>query len=105
MSRKTKPVSELAEEWLKDPEFVREHEALEEEFSLVEALIDARSRSNLTQEQIAERMGTSRTAVVRLEGGKSNPSLNTLRRFAEATGTRLRVSFEPEGAPHSGASG
>lgn len=72
MSKKTKPVSELAEAWLRDPEFLREYEALEGEFYLVEALIDARSRSNLTQEQIAERMGTSRTA------------------------------FEPEGAPHSG---
>lgn len=94
MTRKTIPVSELAETWLKDPEFVKEYDALEEEFSLAEALINARTDSNLTQEQIAERMGTSRTAVVRLEGGKGNPSLNTLRRFADATGTRLRVSFE-----------
>jgi DNA-binding XRE family transcriptional regulator len=94
MTKKTIPVSELAKEWLKDPEFVKEYEALEEEFVLAAALIDARSQSNLTQDQIAERMGTSRTAVVRLEGGKGNPSLSTLRRFAEATGTKLRVSFE-----------
>jgi DNA-binding XRE family transcriptional regulator len=94
MTKKTIPVSELAKEWLKDPEFVKEYEALEEEFVLAAALIDARSQSNLTQDQIAERMGTSRTAVVRLEGGKGNPSLNTLRRFADATGTKLRVSFE-----------
>jgi DNA-binding XRE family transcriptional regulator len=99
MTKKTKPVSELAKEWLKDPEFVNEYEALEEEFVLAGALIDARANSNLTQDQIAERMGTSRTAVVRLEGGKGNPSLNTLRRFAEATGTKLRVSFEPSSAP------
>lgn len=94
MSKETRPVSELAEQWFKDPEFVKEYDALEEEFSLVEALIDARTKSNLTQQEIAERMGTSRTAVVRLESGKSNPSLNTLRRFADATGTRLRVQFE-----------
>jgi len=94
MTKKTIPVSELAKEWLKDPEFVKEYEALEEEFVLAGALIDARAKSNLTQDQIAERMGTSRTAVVRLEGGKGNPSLNTLRRFADATGTKLRVSFD-----------
>ena len=99
MTKKTIPVSELAKEWLKDPEFVNEYEALEEEFVLAGALIDARAKSNLTQDQIAERMGTSRTAVVRLEGGKGNPSLNTLRRFAEATGTKLRVSFEAPNAP------
>lgn len=94
MTRKTIPVAEVSKEWFKDPEFVKEYEALEEEFALAEALIDARAKSDLTQEQIAERMGTSRTAVVRLEGGKGNPSLNTLRRFADATGTTLRVSFE-----------
>ena len=94
MTRKFIPVSESFEEWRTDPEYVQEYEALEEEFTLAEALIDARTKSNLTQQEIAERMGTSRTAVVRLEGGKSNPSLNTLRRFAEATGTRLRVQFE-----------
>jgi DNA-binding XRE family transcriptional regulator len=99
MTKKTIPVSELAKEWLKDPEFVNEYESLEEEFVLAGALIDARAKSNLTQDQIAERMGTSRTAVVRLEGGKGNPSLNTLRRFAEATGTKLRVSFEAPNSP------
>ena len=41
-------------------------------------------------------MGTSRTAVVRLESGRGNPSLRTLRRYAEATGTRLRLSFVPQ---------
>ena len=99
MTKKTKPVSELAEKWLKDPEFAKEYDALEEEFTLAEAMIEARTKSNLTQDQIAELMGTSRTAVVRLEGGKGNPSLKTLRRFAEATGTKLRVSFESPSAP------
>jgi transcriptional regulator with XRE-family HTH domain len=75
---------------------VQEYGALEEEFALVEALIKARGGSNLTQDQVAERMGTSRTAVARLEGGSGNPSLSTLRRYAEATGTRLKVSFEPQ---------
>ena len=94
MKAKTKPASALFEEWRKDPAYVAEYDALEEEFALAEALIAARAAAELTQEQIAERMGTSRTAVARLEGGKGNPSMKTLRRFAEATGTRLRVSFE-----------
>lgn len=64
------------------------------------ALIRARGEADLSQEQLAERMETSQSAVARLEEGRSNPSLNTLRRLAKATGTRLRIAFEPiEGAP------
>ena len=96
MSKKTRPVSELGKKWMKDPEFRAEYDALKEEFTLAEALIGARSSSNLTQEEVANRMETSRTAVIRLEGGTGNPSLKTLMRYAAATGTRLRISFEPE---------
>ena len=96
MSKKTRPLAELGKEWMQDPEFVKAYDALEEEFTLAAALIEARSQSSLTQEQIAERMGTSRTAVVRLESARGNPSVNTLRRFAKATGTRLRISFEAQ---------
>ena len=88
--------ADLGKEWMSDPEFRAEYDALAEEFALAEALVDARANTNLTQDQIAERMGTSRTAVVRLESGRGNPSLRTLRRYAEATGTRLRLSFVPQ---------
>ena len=91
---KTIPLSTLSDEWFKDPEFVREYEALEEEFALATALIKARADAGLTQEEIARRMGTTQSAVARLEGGKSRPSTTTLAKFAKATGTRLRVSFE-----------
>lgn len=91
---KTIPLSKLSDEWFKDPEFVREYEALEEEFALATALIKARSDAGLTQEELAQRMGTTQSAVARLEGGKSRPSTATLAKFAKATGTRLRVSFE-----------
>ena len=90
----TIPLSKLFDEWHKDPEYVREYEALEEEFALASALIRARADSGLTQEEIAVRMGTTQSAIARLEGGKSRPSTTTLAKFAKATGTRLRVSFE-----------
>jgi ribosome-binding protein aMBF1 (putative translation factor) len=95
---KTIPLSKLSDEWFKDPEFVREYEALEEEFALAAALIKARADAGLTQEDLARRMGTTQSAVARLEGGKSHPSTTTLAKFAKATGTRLRVSFERVGA-------
>jgi ribosome-binding protein aMBF1 (putative translation factor) len=90
---------DLAEEWLKDPEFRAEYEALEPEFALASALIEARSRAGMTQEQVARAMGTTQAAVARLEGGRAKPSTRTLERFAKAIGTRLRIRFEPEQTP------
>jgi transcriptional regulator with XRE-family HTH domain len=52
----------------------------------------------LTQEQLAERMHTTQSVIARLEGGHVRPSTRTLERFAQATGTRLKISFEPVAA-------
>ena len=93
---KSTRVDDLHEQWLKDADYRREYEALEEEFSLTAALIDARSRAGLTQEQVAQRMKTTQAVVARLEGGGSKPSTRTLEKYAKATGRRLRISFEPE---------
>lgn len=88
-------ISELRKKWMKDPEFRAEYEALYLEFEIMGALIRARTQSGLTQADIAKRMGTTQSAVARLEGGRSNPSVRTLDRFAKATGTRVRIWFEP----------
>ena len=88
---------ELHKKWMKNPEYRREYATLEEEFSLTAALIEARSRAGLTQEQVANRMKTTQAVVARLEGGGSRPSTRTLEKYAEATGSRLRISFEPAG--------
>jgi DNA-binding XRE family transcriptional regulator len=99
MSRKMIPVEESFAEWRKDPAYQEAYNALEGEFALAAALIEARSDANISQQEIAHRMHTSQPAVARLEGGHGNPSLNTLRRYAAATGTRLRLVFEPLEAP------
>jgi ribosome-binding protein aMBF1 (putative translation factor) len=91
-------VDDLHKDWMKDPKYRREYEALEEEFSLVTALIEARTRAGLTQEQVAQRMKTTQAVIARLEGGGSKPSTRTLERYAEATGSRLKITFEPESA-------
>lgn len=88
-------IDDLHKEWIKDLKYRREYEALEEEFSLAGALIEARTRAGLTQEQVAVRMKTTQAVVARLEGGGSKPSTRTLERYAEATGSRLRIVFEP----------
>jgi len=59
------------------------------------AFIKARTAAGLSQSQFARRMKTSQSYIARIEGGKVRPSADTLGRFAEATGTRLRIVFEP----------
>jgi ribosome-binding protein aMBF1 (putative translation factor) len=95
MKRKFIPAEESFQQWKKDPRYVAEYEALEKEFALAFALIEARSKANMTQEEVAEAMGTTQAVVARLESGRVLPSTRTLERFAKATRSRLRISFEP----------
>ena len=99
MTRKFFPVSEVFEEWRKDPEYVKAYDALEEEFALASALIDARAKANMTQEQVAERMNTSQSYIAKLEGSRVSPTLKALKRYAEATGSTLKISFVPRDHP------
>ncbi|MBI2680186.1 MAG: helix-turn-helix transcriptional regulator [Candidatus Solibacter usitatus] len=87
-------LDDLHKKWLKDPKYRREYAALGEEFSLVAALIEARTRAGLTQQQVARRMKTTQAVIARLEGGGSKPSTRTLERYAQATGSRLRITLE-----------
>ncbi len=88
-------VQTLHRRWSRDAAYKAAYDALEGEFNLAAALIEARSKAELTQEQVAARMQTSQAYVAKLEGSRVNPSVKTLRRFAAATGTRLTIRFEP----------
>lgn len=88
------PVEKSFAKWRKNPSYVKAYAALSDEFAIAEALIDARAKANLRQEDVARRMKTSQTAIARLESGRGNPSLSTLRKYAKATGTKLKVSFQ-----------
>ena len=88
-------VRDLHRKWMRNREYRRAYEALGPEFELARAVIQARVRAGLTQEQLAERMDTSQSVIARLESGRVRPSTQTLERLAAATGTRLRISFEP----------
>jgi len=98
MSRKPIPVEKSFAKWRKDPVYRKAYAALDEEFTLAAELTKARTSADISQEEIAKRMHTSQPAVARLEGGRGNPSIDTLRRYARATGTRLKITFEPKGA-------
>jgi ribosome-binding protein aMBF1 (putative translation factor) len=96
MTGKTIPAEETFARWRRDPEYVAAYDALEEEFAIATALIRARAQADMTQEEVAKAMGTTQAVVARLESGRVMPSTRTLERFARATHTRLRISFEPE---------
>ena len=86
---------DLKKRLMEDPEFRKEYAGVDEEFELIEALVRARTAANLTQAELARRLGTTQSAVARLERGRVSPSFATLRRYAEATGTRLTVGLVP----------
>ena len=86
-------LKDLKDRLLEDREFREEYARVDDEFTLIEALIRARMTARLTQVELARRLGTTQSAIARLEGGRVSPSFKTLRRYAEATGTRLTVGL------------
>ncbi len=80
---------------LEDPDVRVEYEALEPEFALIQALIDARAQAGLTQQQLSARTGIAQSDISKFENGNGNPSLKTLRRLAAGMGMRLSIQFEP----------
>lgn len=80
-------------EMLKNPAIKKEYDALEEEFAIASELTGARAKAKLSQAQVARRMGTSQSAVARIESGRS-PSLNSLRRYAKAVGRKLEIKLK-----------
>ena len=87
-------LKDLKERFMKDSAFRDEYARADEEYALVEAMVRARAAAKLTQTELAVRIGTTQSAIARLEGGRLSPSVRTLRRYAEATGMRLTVGFE-----------
>jgi len=77
--------------------FTKAYEELEEEYTLVREMLAARARLGLTQEAVAELMGTTKSAISRLEAaGKHAPSLTTLKKYARAVGCHLEIKFVSE---------
>ncbi len=86
-----KTLKQVKNELLDDDAFRQEYDALAEEFTIATRLIKARSQANLTQSQVAQRMGTTQSVVARLESGNPMPSLRSLTRYAEAVGKKIEI--------------
>ena len=86
--------NDFLNEQLQDPEVRAEYEALEPEFSIMQAMIDARKSSGMTQKQLSEKTGIAQADISKLESGSANPSLRTLQRLAAGMGMRIKIEFQ-----------
>jgi predicted transcriptional regulator len=89
-----KTLRTLKTELLADADTRTEYDVLAYEFGIARELIAARSRAGLTQDEVAQRMGTTQSVVARLESGKCAPSMRSVQRYAKAVGARAVVHLE-----------
>jgi len=83
--------SYVAKRKARDPEFAKGYESGYEEFKIGVILKVAREEAGLTQEQLAKKLNTKKTAISRIENHAEDIKLSTLERFAQALGKKLRV--------------
>ena len=88
-------LQELTNELMQDPEFVKEYEAIQPEVNITRAILDARINAGMTQVELSRKSGISQADISRLEKGTRNPSLNLLKRLAEAMDSTLSIEFIP----------
>jgi predicted transcriptional regulator len=86
-------LAKLKARLLANPKVRAEYDALAPQFEIAAELLRARLRAGLSQTELAVRMGTSQSAVARLESGDTLPSTKTLLRYAQATGSKVRVKL------------
>ena len=84
---------DFLQEQLNDPELRKEYEALQPEHAIIQAIIDARKASGLTQKELSEKSGIAQGDISKLENGNANPSVRTLQRLAAGMGMKLRIEF------------
>lgn len=78
---------------MQDKEFEKEYRKLNPRYEIIAQIIAARNEENLTQEQLANRTGTKKSNISRLERGSYNPSLDYLVKIAEGLGKEIHVEL------------
>lgn len=83
------------EKALQNPKVKAEYDALQVEYDIIQAMIDARNMQHITQKELSERTGITQADISRIENGTRNPSLAMVKRIAEGLGMQLRLVFTP----------
>lgn len=89
-------LEELKQEHLNNPQVKEAYDAMEPEFQVIRAIIEARRDQKMTQQQLADRTGIDRADISKLEHGNANPSLKMLKRLAAGLGMTVRIEFVPK---------
>ena len=83
-------------EQMKSPAFAKAYQKIQPEMAIIQAIIEARENSNITQQELSRRTGIAQTEISRIENGSRNPSIKLLQRLAAGMGMSLKISFEPQ---------
>mgnify|MGYP004547283267 FL=1 len=83
------------EKVLQNPKVKAEYDALQPEYDIIQAMIDARLSQNITQIELAARTGITQADISRIENGTRNPSLSMMKRLAQGLGMQLKLEFMP----------
>ena len=93
MKRKRTSWENIRKEFLKDPDTLREYNRLEPEYEIIKEIIKARIEKDITQAELARKVGTKQSNISRLESGEYNPSLLFLKKVASGLGKKLHITF------------
>lgn len=94
MSKAGVSFDQLKEDMLQDEEFKIEYEKLRPRYEAIAQIVAARKEQNMTQSELAKRVGTQKSNISRLESGNYNPSLDFLSKVAESLGKNLNIQIK-----------
>ena len=80
---------------LQSPEVKAEYDALQPEYDIIQAMIDARVQQNMTQKDLSAKTGITQADISRIENGTRNPSLSMVKKLAQGLGMQLKLEFVP----------
>lgn len=81
---------------MKSPAFAKAYQEIQPEMAIIQAIIEARENSNITQQELSRRTGIAQAEISRIENGSRNPSIKLLQRLVAGMGMSLKISFEPQ---------
>src|SRR3989344_8303953 len=98
MKKRQKYISaeNLHTKWMRNPAYRTEYEKLEPEFTIARTIIEARVKKQVSQKELAKKMGTGQAVISRLESANASPSLSLIKRLANALNLKLELRFSPK---------
>ena len=80
---------------LQNPKVKAEYDALQPEYDIIQAMIDARVQQNMTQKDLSAKIGITQADISRIENGTRNSSLSMVKKLAQGLGMQLKLEFVP----------